>query len=95
MHFTKWQFAQTTASVTEYWQLDTLMVFVCLQLSQLSVERVSFGNMPLFSQAHRMVFVINRSKTRPISFQWHVTSQADSKVSQHRRNWCITQGALP
>ena len=71
------------------------MVFVCLQLSQLSVERVSFGNMPLFSQAHRMVFVINRSKTRPISFQWHVTSQADSKVSQHRENWCITQGAPP
>ncbi|XP_076448439.1 cilia- and flagella-associated protein 65-like [Babylonia areolata] len=50
------------------------------QLSQLSVERMSFGNMPLFSQARRMVFVINRSKTRPISFQWHVTSQADSQV---------------
>ncbi|KAK7113832.1 cilia- and flagella-associated protein 65-like isoform X2 [Littorina saxatilis] len=50
------------------------------QLSQLSLERVSFGNMPLFSQARRMVFVINRSKTRPISFHWHVTSQADSKV---------------
>ncbi|KAK7484650.1 hypothetical protein BaRGS_00024058, partial [Batillaria attramentaria] len=50
------------------------------QLAQLSIERVSFGNMPLFSQAGRMVFVINRSKTRPISFQWHVTSQADTKV---------------
>ena len=62
------------------------MGFVCFQLSQLSVERVSFGNMPLFSQARRMMFVINRSKTRPISFQWHVTSQADSKVSQQGLN---------
>lgn len=50
------------------------------QLSQLSVERVSFGNLPLFSQARRMVFVINKSLSRSISFQWHVTSQGDSKV---------------
>ena len=94
MHFTKWWSAQTTASVRVLTAWRNVG-FVYLQLSQLSMERVSFGNMPLFSQAHRMVFVINRSKTRPISFQWHVTSQADSKVSQHRENWCITQGALP
>lgn len=50
------------------------------QLALLSVERLSFGNIPLFSQSRRMLFVINHSKTRPISFHWHVTSQNDAKV---------------
>ncbi|XP_071101269.1 cilia- and flagella-associated protein 65-like isoform X1 [Haliotis cracherodii] len=49
------------------------------QLVYLSRERVSFNNMPLFSLARQMVFVINRSQQRPVSYEWHVTSQADSK----------------
>ncbi|XP_025115261.1 cilia- and flagella-associated protein 65-like isoform X2 [Pomacea canaliculata] len=50
------------------------------QLAQLSSERVSFGNMPLFTEGRRIIFIINTSKTRAISFQWHVTSPADSQL---------------
>lgn len=49
------------------------------QLVYLSQERISFGNLPLFSRARRMVFVSNRSKENDISFEWHVTSQADAQ----------------
>ncbi|RUS91152.1 hypothetical protein EGW08_001065, partial [Elysia chlorotica] len=49
------------------------------QLGYLSVERISFGNMPLFCQSRRMVFVTNKSKDRPIFFEWHVTSQTDTQ----------------
>jgi len=49
------------------------------QLGYLSMERISFGNMPLFSQARRMVFVTNKSKDRSIFFEWHVTSHTDTQ----------------
>ncbi|KAL5005595.1 hypothetical protein ScPMuIL_016753 [Solemya velum] len=49
------------------------------QLTYLSQERISFSNMPLFCRARRMVFLTNVSKERDVSFEWHVTSQADSK----------------
>ncbi|XP_041374433.1 cilia- and flagella-associated protein 65-like [Gigantopelta aegis] len=50
------------------------------QLLYLSHERVSFGNMPLYSKARQMLFLMNRSTKRPVSFEWHVSNQADSKV---------------
>ncbi|XP_059144553.1 cilia- and flagella-associated protein 65-like [Physella acuta] len=50
------------------------------QLGYLSIERLSFGNMPLFSQARRMLFVTNKSMDRSIFFEWHVTSQTDAKL---------------
>ncbi|XP_069108657.1 cilia- and flagella-associated protein 65-like isoform X1 [Argopecten irradians] len=49
------------------------------QLAYLSQERLSFGNMPLFSRARQLVFVINKSRDRDVSFEWHVTAQADSQ----------------
>lgn len=49
------------------------------QLGYLSIERISFGNMPLFCQSRRMVFVTNKSKDRSIFFEWHVTSQTDTQ----------------
>ncbi|XP_052080289.1 cilia- and flagella-associated protein 65-like [Mytilus californianus] len=49
------------------------------QLVYLSQERLSFGNLPLFSRARRMVFVSNRSKENDASFEWHVTSQSDAQ----------------
>ncbi|XP_078326129.1 cilia- and flagella-associated protein 65-like isoform X1 [Crassostrea virginica] len=49
------------------------------QLMYLSQERLSFGNLPLFSRARRMVFVTNKAKDRDVSFEWHVTSQADAQ----------------
>lgn len=55
--------------------------FLYLQLMYLSQERLSFGNLPLFSRARRMVFVTNKAKDRDVSFEWHVTSQADAQVS--------------
>ncbi|XP_060587307.1 cilia- and flagella-associated protein 65-like isoform X2 [Ruditapes philippinarum] len=49
------------------------------QLAFLSQERLSFGNLPLFCRGRRMVFITNRSKTRPVSFEWHVTCPSDSQ----------------
>ncbi|XP_052814504.1 cilia- and flagella-associated protein 65-like isoform X2 [Mya arenaria] len=49
------------------------------QLAFLSQERISFGNLPLFCRGRRMVFVSNRSKTRPVTFEWHVTCPSDSQ----------------
>ncbi|KAK3083386.1 hypothetical protein FSP39_021362 [Pinctada imbricata] len=49
------------------------------QLAYLSQERLSFGNLPLFSRARRMVFVTNRSREREVSFEWHVTTQSDAQ----------------
>lgn len=49
------------------------------QLAFLSQERISFGNLPLFSRGRRMVFVSNKSKNRPVSFEWHVTCPSDSQ----------------
>ncbi|XP_053386703.1 cilia- and flagella-associated protein 65-like isoform X2 [Mercenaria mercenaria] len=49
------------------------------QLAFLSQERISFGNLPLFCRGRRMVFITNRSKNRPVSFEWHVTCPSDSQ----------------
>ncbi|BFZ22011.1 hypothetical protein BsWGS_25049 [Bradybaena similaris] len=49
------------------------------QLGYLSMERISLGNLPMFSIVRRMVFVTNKSQDRSIFFEWHVTSQRDSK----------------
>ncbi|KAK3591649.1 hypothetical protein CHS0354_040559 [Potamilus streckersoni] len=49
------------------------------QLAYLSQERISFNNMPLFSRGRRMVFIINRSKERVVSFAWHVTTPSNSQ----------------
>ena len=61
--------------------------FLYLQLMYLSQERLSFGNLPLFSRARRMVFVTNKAKDRDVSFEWHVTSQADAQVSSTSCPW--------
>ncbi|XP_038048739.1 cilia- and flagella-associated protein 65-like [Patiria miniata] len=50
------------------------------QLLYLSQERVAFSNVPLFCQAHRMIEMVNRSASHSLSFEWYVTSEADSKV---------------
>ena len=60
--------------------LKKIILISLFQLVYLSQERISFGNLPLFSRARRMVFVSNRSKENDISFEWHVTSQADAQV---------------
>ncbi|GFR66882.1 coiled-coil domain-containing protein 108-like [Elysia marginata] len=64
------------------------------QLGYLSVERVSFGNMPLFCQSRRMVFVTNKSKDRSIFFEWHVTSQTDTQRERQLNEFTITEHDL-
>ncbi|KAL4217273.1 hypothetical protein ACF0H5_023724 [Mactra antiquata] len=49
------------------------------QLAFLSQERISFGNLPLFCRGRRMVFISNKSKNRPVTFEWHVTCPTDSQ----------------
>lgn len=49
------------------------------QLAFLSQERISFGNLPLFCRGRRMLFITNRSKNRPVTFEWHVTCPQDSQ----------------
>ncbi len=51
------------------------------QLVYLSEERVSFDNMPLFSQSRRVIYVTNHSPNHTVSFEWYVTSATDSQVS--------------
>lgn len=50
------------------------------QLVYLSVERVSFGNVPLFSQSRQVIYLTNHSPNHTVSFEWYVTSAEDSKV---------------
>ncbi|XP_070569847.1 cilia- and flagella-associated protein 65-like [Ptychodera flava] len=50
------------------------------QLVYLSQERVSIGNVPLFSLSRRPIYITNRSTSHVVSFEWYVTSEADSQV---------------
>ncbi|XP_074643169.1 cilia- and flagella-associated protein 65-like [Tubulanus polymorphus] len=50
------------------------------QLAFLSEERISFGNLPLFSCGRRVIYLSNRSPDHTISFKWHVTVGTDKEV---------------
>ncbi|XP_064646085.1 cilia- and flagella-associated protein 65-like isoform X2 [Lineus longissimus] len=52
------------------------------QQAFLSLERIAFGNMPLFCRSRQIVFVINRSMTNTVSFSWHTTSKKDTQYIQ-------------
>ena len=56
------------------------MVSVPGQTVVLSHERVSFGNLPLFSKTRKVVFMTNTSD-HTISYSWHVSNSGDEKVS--------------
>ena len=63
-----------------------MVVLLWFQLVYLSQERVSMGNLPLFSQERQVVFVTNRSGEHTVSFEWHVTCKADSQVSKETQS---------
>ncbi|XP_072436052.1 cilia- and flagella-associated protein 65 [Chiloscyllium punctatum] len=44
------------------------------QLMFLSEERISFGNVPVFTKSSRMIFLYNVSETEVISYSWYVMS---------------------
>ncbi|XP_041477861.1 LOW QUALITY PROTEIN: cilia- and flagella-associated protein 65-like [Lytechinus variegatus] len=50
------------------------------QLLYASEERVAFGNLPLFSEQRKVVYLTNRSPSHTVSFEWYVTSEDDSQV---------------
>ncbi|XP_033103427.1 cilia- and flagella-associated protein 65-like [Anneissia japonica] len=50
------------------------------QLLYLSEERISLGNLALFSQSRKPVYLTNRSQDHTVAFEWYVTSDADSQV---------------
>ncbi|XP_041057147.1 cilia- and flagella-associated protein 65 [Carcharodon carcharias] len=50
------------------------------QLMFLSEERISFGNVPVFTKSSRMIFLYNVSQTEVISYSWHSTSEHISEV---------------
>ena len=50
------------------------------QLVYASEERVAFGNLPLFSQQRKAVYLKNRSPSHTVSFEWCVTSEEDAQV---------------
>ncbi|ESO88046.1 hypothetical protein LOTGIDRAFT_219687 [Lottia gigantea] len=63
------------------------------QLAYLSQERITFANAPLFSRSRRIVFVMNKSKEKTISFEWHVTSPKDTQyVSIFPLRGCLEAG---
>ncbi|XP_078085417.1 cilia- and flagella-associated protein 65 [Mustelus asterias] len=46
----------------------------------LSEERISFGNVPVFTKSSRMIFLYNISETEVISYKWYATSAHISEV---------------
>ncbi|XP_072325408.1 cilia- and flagella-associated protein 65 isoform X1 [Scyliorhinus torazame] len=50
------------------------------QLMFLSEERISFGNVPVFTKSSRMIFLYNISETEVISYKWHATSTHITEV---------------
>ncbi|KAK2171090.1 hypothetical protein NP493_1104g03028 [Ridgeia piscesae] len=50
------------------------------QLCYLSKERISLGNIPLFSQCRYLVALVNRSAGQTAAFKWYITSKKDQKV---------------
>ncbi|CAK8673924.1 unnamed protein product [Clavelina lepadiformis] len=50
------------------------------QLLFLSEERIGFGNIPLFGRARHVVFLMNKSENRPITYSWHATSEVVNDV---------------
>ncbi|XP_013412505.1 cilia- and flagella-associated protein 65-like [Lingula anatina] len=50
------------------------------QLLYLNQERISMGNLPLFSQSRQMVNLTNKSLDHVVSYEWHVTIPGDSQI---------------
>ncbi|XP_077974570.1 cilia- and flagella-associated protein 65-like [Styela clava] len=46
----------------------------------LSEERISFGNIPLFSRKRHVFFLTNKSTDRPMRFSWHASSETVNDV---------------
>ncbi|XP_061411227.1 cilia- and flagella-associated protein 65 isoform X1 [Lethenteron reissneri] len=51
-----------------------------LQLSHLSVEQLSFGELPVYSKSTRILFLSNTSKDRAVFFIWRHPSHVDTEV---------------
>ena len=49
-------------------------------MASLSVDRILFGDVPLFSKERKILFVKNNSNEHKISFNWHVTTPEHVKV---------------
>ncbi|XP_051881001.1 cilia- and flagella-associated protein 65 [Pristis pectinata] len=50
------------------------------QLMFMSEERISFGNIPVFTKSSRIIFLYNVSETEVITYSWHSTSVHVSEV---------------
>ncbi|KAM7444065.1 hypothetical protein ABFA07_007249 [Porites harrisoni] len=59
---------------------DKQVVQVPKQLSYLSVECISFGDVPLYAVSHRIFFLSNSSKDHIISFRWLLEGSALEQV---------------
>lgn len=44
------------------------------RLATLTIDRISFGNLPLFTKQRHITFLKNQSNQDSISFIWHVTN---------------------
>ncbi|XP_055494801.1 cilia- and flagella-associated protein 65 [Leucoraja erinacea] len=55
------------------------------QLMFMSEERISFGNIPVFTKSSRIIFLYNVSETEVISYTWHSTSVHVSEVCSKRQ----------
>ena len=44
------------------------------RLASLTIDRINFGNLPLFTKQRRITFLKNQSNQDSISFIWHVTN---------------------
>ncbi|XP_067934870.1 cilia- and flagella-associated protein 65-like [Watersipora subatra] len=80
--YDKAQLGETMPTVCENNECSvpvTQRVTVPGQTVVLSHERVSFGNLPLFSKTRKVVFMSNTSD-HTISYSWHVSNHGDEKM---------------
>lgn len=56
-------------------------LYFLLQFVFLSLQKIAFGNVPLFSMSRRILFANNYSSERNATLEWHLSNEADEEVS--------------
>ncbi|XP_014674657.1 PREDICTED: coiled-coil domain-containing protein 108-like isoform X2 [Priapulus caudatus] len=62
------------------------------QVLQMSTEKLLFGDMPLFSQEHRLLFVTNSSVNHCMSFRWLLSPELNKFIAISPAEAMLKQG---
>ncbi|XP_069472961.1 cilia- and flagella-associated protein 65 [Ambystoma mexicanum] len=69
-------------STTGIWTPATQRLTLPGQVALLSMQRVSFGDIPVFSKSSRLIFLINTSEIEAIVYSWYAGSRTVSEALQ-------------